>query len=162
MLRAIGTLKRALDVRLVLLGRLEDSELVGEIEANSSTEYLGLVPHEKVWSYLQDADVGLLLYYPVPNSIWSRPNKLFEYMMAGLPVVASNMPGWREFIEGHECGLCVDPLDPKQIPEAIEFLITHPEEARRMGKNGRRAVLEKYNWETEGQKLLDLYEVLLT
>jgi len=49
----------------------------------------------------------------------------------------------------------------EEITQAIEYLITHPEEARRMGENGRRAVEEKYNWEKEAQKLLALYEQLL-
>ena len=51
----------------------------------------------------------------------------------------------------------MDPLNPKELAEAIEYLITHPEEARQMGENGRRAVLEKDNWETEGKKLLAVY-----
>jgi len=55
----------------------------------------------------------------------------------------------------------VDPLDPKAIAQAIEHLLTHPEEARQMGENGRRAVVEKYNWGQEKEKLLNLYEELL-
>ena len=89
------------------------------------------------------------------------PNKLFEYMAAGLPVVASNFPLWKEIIEGNECGLCVDPLDPRAIAQAIEHLIINPGEAQRMGENGQRAVLEKYNWEKESVKLLKLYEKAL-
>ena len=82
-------------------------------------------------------------------------------MAAGLPVVASNFPLWKEIVEGNECGLTVDPLDPKEIAHAIEYLINHPDETHRMGENGRRAVLEKYNWETEGKKLLAVYAGLL-
>lgn len=55
----------------------------------------------------------------------------------------------------------VDPLDPKAIAQAIEYLLTHPEEARQMGENGRRAVEEKYNWEKEAEKLLALYKELV-
>ena len=82
-------------------------------------------------------------------------------MAAGLPVIASNFPLWKEIVEGNKCGLIVNPLDPEEIARAIEYLINHPDEARRMGKNGRRAVLEKYNWENESKKLLKLYEGLL-
>lgn len=57
--------------------------------------------------------------------------------------------------------MTVDPLNPQEIAEAIEYLITHPKEARGMGENGRRAVQEKYNWESEAKKLLALYEELL-
>ena len=80
---------------------------------------------------------------------------------ASLPVVASNFPLWKEIVEGNRCGITVDPLDPKAIAQAIEYLFTHSEEARQMGENGRRAVEEQYNWDREGAKLLKLYEELL-
>jgi len=161
MLQALDILSRSCDIRLVLLGPLKDAELVAEIEAHNSVEYLGVVPHEKIWDYLRDADVGFLLYYPVPNALWSRPNKLFEYMMAGLPIVASNMPGWQGFVEEEKCGILVDPNDLGQITRAIEYLMKHPEERHRMGENGRRAVLAKYNWNREAKKLLALYKEII-
>ena len=77
-------------------------------------------------------------------------------------MVASNFPLWREIVEGNNCGLCVDPLNPKEIAKAIEYLLTHPEEARRMAENGRRAVEEKYNWEQESERLLAVSEELLS
>jgi len=83
-------------------------------------------------------------------------------MAAGIPPIASNFPLWRDIIEGHDCGLCVDPLDPAAIARAIDYLVTHPEEAQRMGNNGRRAVLEKYNWSVEETKLLRFYDRVLT
>jgi len=89
------------------------------------------------------------------------PNKMFEYMIAELPIIASNFLLWREIVEKNNCGICVNPLDPKEIAEAIEYLIEHPDEARKMGENGRKAVLEKYNWEKESKKLLKIYEELL-
>jgi len=52
-------------------------------------------------------------------------------------------------------------IDPREIARAIEYWITHPDEARKMGENGRRAIVEKYNWEREGEKLIKLYEELL-
>ena len=82
---------------------------------------------------------------------------MFEYMSAGVPVIASHFPLWREIIEGNDCGLCVDPLDPAAIAKAIDYLVTHPQEAERMGRNGQRAVAEKYNWGIEEAKLLQLY-----
>ena len=82
---------------------------------------------------------------------------MFEYMSAGVPVIASHFPLWREIIEGNDCGLCVDPLDPAAIAKAIDYLVTHPQEAERMGRNGQRAVAERYNWKIEEAKLLQLY-----
>jgi len=79
---------------------------------------------------------------------------------ASLPVVASNFPLWKE-IGGNRCGITVNPLDPKEIAQAIEYLLTHPEEACQMGENDRRAVVEKYNWEQEKERLLNLYMEVL-
>jgi glycosyltransferase involved in cell wall biosynthesis len=82
---------------------------------------------------------------------------MFEYMSSGIPVIASNFPLWRDIIEGNRCGLCVDPLDPRAIASAIDYLVTHPDVARTMGENGRRAVLERYNWAVQANKLTDFY-----
>jgi glycosyltransferase involved in cell wall biosynthesis len=83
---------------------------------------------------------------------------MFEYMSAGVPVIASNFPLWREIVEGNDCGLCVNPLQPKEIAEAVDFLVANPERAKAMGRNGQRAVREKYNWGNEEMKLLSLYK----
>ena len=85
---------------------------------------------------------------------------MFEYMASSIPVVASDFPLWREIVENNECGLCVDPLNPKAIGEAIQYLIDNPAQAERMGGNGRKAVEGKFNWPVEEEKLLDLYKGL--
>ena len=85
---------------------------------------------------------------------------MFEYMAAGIPVIASDFPLWREIVLGNQCGLCVDPMDPIAIANAIDYLVQHPAAARQMGENGRRAVLEHYNWSVEEAKLLIYYKNL--
>jgi len=105
---------------------------------------------------------GLVLYHPVPNHTDAQPNKLFEYMSAGIPVISSNFPLWKEIVEGHQCGICVDPLKPDEIAKAIQWILDNPEKAKKMGENGRRAVEEKYNHTVEEKKLLTLYKLLLS
>lgn len=95
------------------------------------------------------------------NYLDSLPIKMFEYMSAGIPVVASNFPLWKEIIEKNRCGVCVDPLSPKDIAKAINFIVQNPQIAQKMGENGKRAILEKYNWQIEEQKLFNIYEGLL-
>jgi glycosyltransferase involved in cell wall biosynthesis len=118
----------------------------------------GQVSREEVAHIFSKSLAGLVLYHPGPNHTNSQPNKLFEYMSAGLPVIASNFPLWREIIEGNNCGICVDPIDVDAIASAIRRLIDAPEEARIMGENARLAVLERYNWDNEFRKLKMLYD----
>jgi len=164
MIRALEYLAHIDGLRLDLIGRFEPPELEQELQAlpgYQRVRYLGWLQPPEVYAHLNEANVGLVCLHPEPRFVVAWPVKLFEYMAAGLPVVASNFPLWREIVEGNACGLCVNPLDPKAIAEAIEYLLTHPEKARQMGQNGRRAVEGKYNWEKETQKLLSLYEKLL-
>lgn len=118
---------------------------------------LGFVNRLAVRDVMGRSVAGLVTLHPVINYLDALPVKMFEYMAAGIPPIASNFPLWRDIIESHDCGLCVDPLDPAAIARAIDYLVTHPDEAQRMGNNGRRAVLEKYNWSVEEAKLLCFY-----
>jgi glycosyltransferase involved in cell wall biosynthesis len=94
-----------------------------------------------------------------PHPQWQRefPNKMFEYMSAGLPVICSDFPLWRDLIERHRCGLCVDIRNPQSLADAIRYIFDHPKEAGEMGKRGRLAVTEECNWERESAELLALY-----
>ena len=83
---------------------------------------------------------------------------MFEYMAAGIPVISSNFPVWQEIIEDADCGICVDPLKPQEIAEAIDFLVNNPARASEMGRNGRSAIEKKYNWEIEERKLIRFYQ----
>jgi glycosyltransferase involved in cell wall biosynthesis len=123
-------------------------------------EKLGQLNRKEVAQTLSRAIAGLVLFYPEPNHVNAQPNKMYEYMSAGIPVIASNFPMWQQVIESNQCGICVDPMNSQAIKEAIEWLVEHPEDAKRMGKNGRKAVEAKYNWEQESKTLLELYEAI--
>ncbi len=148
---------------LVLAGTFESQTLQETLSALpgwARVRFLGWVSRSEVAALLAKARVGLVLYHPLPNHIEAQPNKIFEYMAAGIPFVASDFPLWRELGEG--AGLFVDPLDPQAIAEAIDWLLEHPDEAEAMGQRGRELVSKKYNWDLEAQKLLQLYERLLS
>jgi glycosyltransferase involved in cell wall biosynthesis len=149
--------------RLKLAGKFGNS--ADEHEAHLDTGWrkvdaLGLVDREEVRDVLAHCVGGLVTFLPLPNHVDAQPNKMFEYMSAGVPVIGSHFFLWKQIIEGNQCGLCVDPLDPRAIANAIDYLVTHPEEAEQMGRNGQKAVSEHYNWDIEEQKLLDLYHSL--
>jgi len=86
--------------------------------------------------------------------------KLFEYMQAGLPVICSDFVLWKDIIEEWDCGICIPPRDVIALRNAIQYMIDNPEKAKEMGKNGRQAVLEEFNWGIEEKKLISLYRKL--
>lgn len=113
-------------------------------------------------SWLKNTKIGLLLLTAEnKNNIESQPNKLFEYMSGGIPIVATNFPSWKAFIEDTKCGILVDPSDEKAVLDATQYLLNNPKDAYVMGLNGRKAVFEKFNWEIEVKKLFACYEHLL-
>jgi glycosyltransferase involved in cell wall biosynthesis len=149
-------------VKLVLAGKVFPSGCPGlEPERwHGVIEYSGLLSRPRVAELLARSRVGIVTLHPTRNYINSQPTKLYEYMSAGIPVVASDFPVWRQVVEPSGCGLLVDPLDPAAIAAAIHWLLAHPAEAEEMGRNGRRAVNERYNWEREGANLVAAYAEL--
>lgn len=162
LVQAMGQLKS--HARLGLAGAFGQLTLKDEVEEMPGwqrTDALGFLSRAGVRDLLLTSMAGLVTLHPLSNYIDAFPVKMFEYMSAGIPVIASDFPVWREIILGNDCGLLVDPLDSEQIAEAIDYVVTHPDEARRMGLNGRKAILEKYNWKTEEEKLMQFYQEIL-
>ena len=160
MVRALEHLPSGLQVKLVMAGEFSPSRLyedVRQLPAWERVEFLGWQDRQQLPHLLDKARVGLVVFHPEPNHIEAQPNKLFEYMAAGIPVVASDFPLWRQIVKEAGCGLLVDPLDPGAIARAVAWLLEHPGEAEEMGKRGREQVVAKYNWEREAEKLLELY-----
>ena len=119
-----------------------------------------MVDRAGVQQVLGQARVGLVTLHPIINYLDALPIKLFEYMAAGIPVVASDFPLWRQIVQDADCGLCVDPLDPAAIAQAIRELLADEARAQVLGMNGRRAVEQHYQWSVEAAKLLTLYRQL--
>jgi glycosyltransferase involved in cell wall biosynthesis len=166
-IRGIEEMVRALEyvnAKLILAGKFEDRAIEQAVRALpgwSKVDYRGIVSRSSVRRIMAESSAGLIVYHPEPNHVDAQPNKMFEYMAAGMPVIASNFPLWREIIEGNNFGLCVDPLDPQAIASAIDDLISKPQKSRVMGENGRRAVMNRYNWKAEEEKLLEFYSELV-
>ncbi|MGV7223408.1 MAG: glycosyltransferase family 4 protein [Nitrospinales bacterium] len=148
--------------KLILAGDFESGleDQLKRLLGWRQVETLGFVDREVFRATMARSMAGMVLFYPEPNHIDAQPNKMFEYMSAGIPVIASNFPLWREIVERAKCGICVDPLKPKEIAEVFQFIIEHPKEARRMGENGRKAVEKHFNWGIEEKKLFNFYKKL--
>ena len=164
MLEAIEIVAEESPITLRLAGRFSHTALEREIvqlPVWKLVQFDGWLKWEEVKNLLQQVRAGLVLIQPEPRYQVSYPIKMFEYMAAGLPVIASDFPLWREIIEEAKCGLLVDPNDPKAIANAIQFLMTNEQASQEMGRCGREAIIQRYNWEQEESKMLKLYETLI-
>lgn len=167
-IRGLAELVNAIDKvngKLYLAGPIISNEFKNELKALPGWKKvvdMGILSRSGVAKILAKSSVGLVTYLPAPNHIDAQPNKLFEYMSTGLPVIASNFPLWKEIVEDNQCGLCVDPKNSEEIANAIEFFFNNPDKAEKMGQNGKKAVNTTYNWLVEEKKLIELYEGLIS
>ena len=121
-------------------------------------DYRGVVGRDEVSKIMACSRAGMVTFLPAPNHNDAQPNKMFEYMSASLPLIASDFPLWRRTIEGNQCGLCVDPSSPEEIAHAIKILLSNETLYREKGIAGRKAIMSSFNWRNESEKLLNLYE----
>lgn len=163
----IRALEKLPDCEYLLCGTAS-APYLQELQALPAWErvrYLGRVPHGEVAALLAQSAVGIAVLSYSRNSDWKNGTmgntKIFEEMLACLPVICTDFVLWREFVDRYHCGICVNPENPEEIASAIRYLLDHPEEARQMGENGRKAVREHFNWGIEEKKLLALYEEIL-
>lgn len=163
-IRGVEQLVQALsftdEVRLNLAGEFISESFRSRIKGNSNIDKvneLGFLSRSDLRDVLSQSSAGIVTFLSSPNHLESQPNKMFEYMSSGIPVIASNFPLWREIIEGNDCGLCVNPEKPKEIAESIQFLVDNPSAGLKMGQKGIQAVRDKYNWSVEEKKLIRLY-----
>lgn len=167
-IRGISEILKAMEIsqaQLILAGVAESAAVTAEIEhsvATGNTIFKGKVSRSGVNEILKESKAGLVTFLPEPNHINAQPNKMFEYMAAGIPVIASDFPLWQKIISENKCGVCVDPTNIQAIADAINSFIANNEIAQQMGENGRKAVEEKFNWKVEEKKLIELYQHLST
>src|SRR5699024_10257135 len=147
MVKAIGNMKGsqlALEVKFTNDNLKEKSM---QLNGWQQVDYVGFIDRDEVKQLLGESMAGLVVLHPTINYKDSLPIKMFEYMAAGIPVIASNFPLWKEIVEKNECGICVDPLNHTEILNAMKYIKNNPDIAKQMGRNGRHAVEAKYNWE---------------
>ena len=158
----VRSMKEVPQAHLVLLGSgHQAAELADEalaIGVGDRVHVLPPVPPEQVIGYAASATIGVS---PIVDSClnyrYSLPNKLFQYMAAGLAVVASDFPQVRDVIVGSGAGLVTDTRSPQMIARALSTLLADPDAARAMGERGRAAVDARYNWATSARALLAVY-----
>ena len=160
----IDALPQRQSFHLDLIGGCSDKNFLAEMEAAQGwghVTYHGFLSANEAFRKVENSLAGIVTYLPYANHIEAQPNKLFEYMAAGVPVIASHFPLWRDIVEGNGTGICVDPESPQEIADALAFLADNPEKAKAMGQKGRAIVKQKFNWQAEEEALAGAYEKLL-
>jgi glycosyltransferase involved in cell wall biosynthesis len=162
LVEAMGLVPAHFGARLKLAGFFHDQDLRNEIERMpgwAHVDWLGYLTRQEIAALLSNSRLGVVVLHPEQAFMESQPVKLYEYMAAGIPVVASDFPAWQAMVDG--CGLTVAPKSPQDLANAITYLLSHPEAAELMGRQGRVKVQQQYNWSNEERNLLRLYADLL-
>ena len=152
------------DSKLIMGGNFSPASLINELTNKNGwkkVEYLGFIDREKVNEVYRKSVAGLIMLHPMPSYIDSLPVKMFEYMAAGIPIICSDFPLWKEIVETAGCGVCVNPFDAEAIANEITRFCKDKETARKMGENGRKAVEKTYNWATQEKELIHLYDNII-
>ena len=152
------------DISMTFVGKLDDGALKLPFlrEHADRITVTGLLPLNGMYQTIAQGQVGLLLFRNTHHNMYiGLPNKLFDYMRCGIPVVASAFPEIRRVVETAGCGICVDPENVEAIATAVRYLLDNPVEAERMGKNGKALVATRYNWDAVEQDLRRIYSAII-
>ncbi|GAC1635696.1 MAG: glycosyltransferase family 4 protein [Candidatus Acidiferrum sp.] len=158
--QAVGLLPEILGVKLEIAGE-DVPPGVRQLAGWQRVCHHGILDQKGTYDLLRQVRVGLSCQHPIPTFVDSIPVKIFEYMGAGLPIIVSNFPLWRQMFESSRCAIFVNPLDTQEIAAALEFLLSNPAEAEAMGKRGQAAVASQFNWNSESKTLVELYAGLI-
>jgi len=150
------------DAAFVILGdgvlRSDLQKLSTKLDIEHRLYMPGKVPWRELLYYTRDADIGLSLIENVCLSYYfSLPNKLFEYQMAGVPVLASNFPDMKQIVTEWRSGCVADSANVADIVTILRQMLADPDELKMMGERARQAAIERYNWEIESKTLLKVY-----
>lgn len=166
--RALNVLVRAARVlapgiMLVLMGdgpsKTDLEALIQHEGLSDRVHLLPAVPYEELLTWTASADLGLIIYPPStsPNVRYCLPNKLFEYLMVGLPVLASRLDAVHEILSKYSTGDILQTLEPEEIARAINRMTQDPIRSVSMRQNALRASTTDLNWEREQAELIALY-----
>lgn len=155
--------------RVIIAGPCHPPELAARFEAVAARvpgfRFLGPVPHGEAVRIMGDSKLGMLLFQPVPNNVDAQPNKLYEYLAAGTPVIGPRFPRFVEVIDGtqrpgDQVGVTIDPTSADDAVAAVQDLLGDPDRLARISAQARRVFEERFSWETEHKELLRAYEAL--
>ncbi len=140
--------------------KIEMKKLIKEKQIEKNVVFMPIIESERLYEYISRGIIGLSIYEAAKQYLTSIPTKLFEYIASEVVLVASDLPPYRKFFEECTYGILVKGTDPKLYSKAIIDLLEKPDYAIELGKKCKNHFLNKYCWENEEKKLLDLYSNL--
>lgn len=152
------------NVNLVLCGEFESDLLKNEVEhlaGWANVTYLGKLPYREAMNTVNSCFAGVVTFLPFPNHLEAMPNKFYEYLAMGVPIIASNFETWKKIIENEKIGICVDPKSPNDIADAISFLKCNSDFVKKCACYGRALVINNYSWSSQYRFLNNAYMNLL-
>ncbi|WP_138261935.1 glycosyltransferase family 4 protein [[Clostridium] hylemonae] len=151
------------DAELQIAGAIEQEykKELEQLPGWGKVKLLGYLSRSEINDLYNRSLIGLVVLKNTPNHRKALPIKMFEYMAAGIPIVASDFEVWKDIIERSECGISVDPEKVEDIGNAVNKLLADREASLKLGKNGREAICREYNWGIEEEKLVDIYSRLV-
>ncbi len=136
-------------------------QLTSDMNLNNVVKFIPRMPYEKLMQYTALADLGVSIDKPVsPNYQYSLPNKLFDYIGAGVPVMASSLVEVKGVVEGYDLGVCIKNHDPAHIAETIQFVFSDENRYSSWKENALKAS-EQLCWENEEKILEEGYRQFL-
>jgi len=153
-------------LHLDLVGRIVDEspldyqKRIDKLGLTDNVNVVEWVEYTTMLEHLAKAHAGFVFFQSGSRTnAAGLPHKLFDYMAAGIPILVSKYSRYvAEIVTDSNCGWVIDSENPKEINETLHLLMNEPEIARDKGANGRRALIDRYNWQTEADKLIELYK----
>jgi glycosyltransferase involved in cell wall biosynthesis len=152
------------NIKLLFIGGppAEYERVTALVKSSKMTEWVTVLPNmpfADVMKYYQIMDAGTILYHPSPNYLWGAPNKLFEFMGYGIPMIAHDFPEMQYILrDDGEASLLIDPLDKKAVIGAMDKISTDPSLCAKYNKKLKELMKKKYNWELQRDKLYNVYD----
>jgi glycosyltransferase involved in cell wall biosynthesis len=160
----IDSISKMEDVTYEIPGYFQPQHLksLKQMDGSSKLLVLGRLSWEEMISFYERMALGIVVYDYKLNLGYKLgsygTNKIFEYMEAGIPFICTDYILWKEIVDIYDCGVCVEPGNLEQITNAIKFFFDNSVVAYEMGQNGRKAVLEKFNWESQEKVYLEIFK----
>lgn len=164
MIDAVGILNRSYPTKLRLIGRIDETDYLNELKQKEGwqhVETIAFATDYELPKLILGANVGIVISRKTKNYLSNYPTKLFEYMAAGLPVVASDIEGWRSIVGDHAYVTFVDPADLSAVVSALHSYLADPVSASRFGLSAQQAVAQQFSWNSEADKLYQFYVSIL-